>query len=293
MAHTHSHSALGIREGVVSLLLNLLLFVLKQYAGIVSGSVALIADAWHTLSDSLTSLVVIVGIRLSRQKPDKEHPFGHGRWEQISAIVIAFLLGIVGFDFVKESIDKFTSHGAADFGVLAYVATILTILVKEGLAQYAFHIARVTGNVSVKADGWHHRSDALSSVVVLVGLLISPYVWWIDGALGMVISLMLFYVAYEIVREAINKILGEEPAEEIVADVKRVVAEEMGETAYPHHFHIHNYGERKEFTFHVKVPGETTVLDAHTAATRVEKRLRTDFGMESTIHIEPLPGCPV
>jgi cation diffusion facilitator family transporter len=112
------HSKLGYREGLVSVILNLLLFVLKYYAGIASASLALIADAWHTLSDSLTSLVVILGIKLSSKKPDKEHPFGHGRWEQISALIIAILLALVGVEFMKDAIAKLRGHEAADFGWL-------------------------------------------------------------------------------------------------------------------------------------------------------------------------------
>lgn len=284
----NSNSKLGYQEGVVSVILNLLLFVLKYYAGIVSASVALIADAWHTLSDSLTSLMVIVGIRLSTRKPDKEHPFGHGRWEQISAIIIALLLVMVGIEFIKDSIAKFTAHEFVRFGAWAYVATILSIAVKEGLAQYAFRIARITGNSSVKADGWHHRSDALSSVVVLAGIFLSPYIWWMDSALGIVVSLMLFYAAYGIIREAVNKILGEEPSAATVSEVKKIVAEEMGESAFPHHFHIHNYGDHIEFTFHVKIPGEKTVAEAHALATRVEVRIKKELNMDATIHIEPL-----
>ena len=106
----NANNKLGYREGVVSVVLNLLLFLLKYYAGVVSFSVALVADAWHTLSDSLTSLVVIFGIRMSSRKPDKEHPFGHGRWEQISAIIIALLLSVVGLEFVKDSIGRLHSH---------------------------------------------------------------------------------------------------------------------------------------------------------------------------------------
>lgn len=200
---------LGIKAGMVSIIVNLLLFAVKYYAGVVSASVALVADAWHTLSDSLTSIVLIVGIRLSAQKPDKEHPFGHGRWEQISALVIALVLIWVGIEFVQDAIGKLQHRETAVFGWLAYTVTILSIVVKEGMARYSFYVARVTGSASVKADGWHHRSDALSSVVVLAGLLISPYCWWIDGALGIVVSLMLFYAAYGIIREAVNVILGD------------------------------------------------------------------------------------
>ena len=282
------HSKLGYREGLVSVILNLLLFVLKYYAGIASASLALIADAWHTLSDSLTSLVVILGIKLSSKKPDKEHPFGHGRWEQISALIIAILLALVGVEFMKDAIAKLRGHEAADFGWLAYLATVASIVLKEGLARYAFYIARKTGNAAVKADGWHHRSDALSSLMVLAGLFLSPYFWWIDSVLGMLISFMLFYAAYGIIREAVNKILGEEPSEEVIGKVEQIVKAEMGHVAYPHHYHIHHYGDHIEFTFHIKVPGEETVEEAHRKATLIEMQIKTELKIDATIHIEPL-----
>ena len=282
------HSKLGYREGLVSVILNLLLFVLKYYAGIASASLALIADAWHTLSDSLTSLVVILGIKLSSKKPHKEHPFGHGRWEQISALIIAILLALVGVEFMKDAIAKLRGHEAADFGWLAYLATVASIVLKEGLARYAFYIARKTGNAAVKADGWHHRSDALSSLMVLAGLFLSPYFWWIDSVLGMLISFMLFYAAYGIIREAVNKILGEEPSEEVIGKVEQIVKAEMGNVAYPHHYHIHHYGDHIEFTFHIKVPGEETVEEAHRKATLIEMQIKTELKIDATIHIEPL-----
>lgn len=282
------HSKLGYREGLVSVILNLLLFVLKYYAGMVSASLALIADAWHTLSDSLTSLVVILGIKLSSKKPDKEHPFGHGRWEQISALIIAILLALVGVEFMKDAIAKLRGHEAADFGWLAYLATVASIVLKEGLARYAFYIARKTGNAAVKADGWHHRSDALSSLMVLAGLFLSPCFWWIDSVLGMLISCMLFYAAYGIIREAVNKILGEEPSEEVIGKVEQIVKAEMGNVAYPHHYHIHHYGDHIEFTFHIKVPGEETVEEAHRKATLIEMQIKTELKIDATIHIEPL-----
>ena len=282
------HSKLGYREGLVSVILNLLLFVLKYYASIASASLALIADAWHTLSDSLTSLVVILGIKLSSKKPDKEHPFGHGRWEQISALIIAILLALVGVEFMKDAIAKLRGHEAADFGWLAYLATVASIVLKEGLARYAFYIARKTGNAAVKADGWHHRSDALSSLMVLAGLFLSPYFWWIDSVLGMLISFMLFYAAYGIIREAVNKILGEEPSEEVIGKVEQIVKAEMGNVAYPHHYHIHHYGDHIEFTFHIKVPGEETVEEAHRKATLIEMQIKTELKIDATIHIEPL-----
>ncbi len=285
---TQQHTGLGYREGIVSIVVNLFLFAVKYYAGIVSASVALVADAWHTLSDSLTSIMVIWGIRLSSQKPDKKHPFGHGRWEQVFALMIAMVLVFVGIEFVTSAFRKFQQHETADFGWLAYVVTIISVVGKEALAQYAFRVARLTGNSSIKADGWHHRSDALSSLVVLAGLFLSGYFWWIDAGLGIIVSLMLFHAAYGIIREAVNKILGEEPAEDVTRQVAVIVKTYMGEQSYPHHYHIHHYGDHIEFTFHVKVLGDETVREAHTQATLFEKQIKEKMNMEATIHIEPL-----
>lgn len=169
----------GYLEGIVSVIVNSILFALKFWAGVVTGSIALTADAWHTLSDSLSSIVVIVAVKLSSKKPDAKHPFGHGRWEQVAALFIAFLLGVIAFDFLKDSFTQFKNHESTEFGTIAIVVTIISIIVKEALAQYAFYIGRKTENVSIKADGWHHRTDALSSVVVLVGILFAKQFWWL------------------------------------------------------------------------------------------------------------------
>lgn len=226
----------GYLEGVVSIIVNTGLFGLKLWAGIVSGSLALTADAWHTLSDSFSSVIVIFGVKLSSKEPDKEHPFGHGRWEQIASIFIGFLLGIIAYGFLKDSISNFQSKESANFGTLAIVVTIISIVLKEALAQYAFYIGRKTGNLSVKADGWHHRTDALSSVVVLIGIFFSDRFWWIDSLLGLIIALMLFYASYEIIKGAIGKLLGEKPSDEIIERVEQIIKVETVGDVFPHHY---------------------------------------------------------
>lgn len=277
----------GYLEGSVSIVVNTGLFGLKLWAGIVSGSIALTADAWHTLSDSLSSIIVIVGVKLSSRKPDKQHPFGHGRWEQIAAIFIGCLLAIIAYDFLKDSILQFRSRESANFGTLAIVVTVLSIVVKEALAQYAFRLGRKTGNLSLKADGWHHRTDALSSVVVLIGILLGERFWWIDSVLGIVIAAMLFYASYEIIRDAINRLLGEQAGEELVARIREVIRSMYREDVFPHHFHIHNYVSHQELTFHIKVDNRMDIESAHEIATRIEKRIREEMNIHSTIHIEP------
>ncbi|MDD4209176.1 MAG: cation diffusion facilitator family transporter [Bacteroidales bacterium] len=277
----------GYKEGIVSILLNTLLFIAKLWAGIITGSIALTADAWHTLSDSISSLVVIIGVKLSSQKPDKKHPFGHGRWEQIAALFIAMLLSVIAYDFLKESIIQFNNHKSAQFGIIAIVVTIVSILAKEALAQYAFYLARKTDNVSIKADGWHHRTDALSSIMVLIGILFANKLWWIDSLLGAVISFMLFYATYKIAKEAITKLLGEKPSQELINKITTAVNKLGFNNLQLHHFHIHNYVSRQELTFHIKLDKDLSIETGHKIATDIESLIEEQFGIIATIHIEP------
>ena len=129
-------SKAGYLEGTVSVVVNTLLFILKLWAGIVTGSIALTADAWHTLSDSLSSIIVIIAVKLSSKKPDIEHPFGHGRWEQIAALFIAFLLAIIAFDFLKDSVIRFRNHESIIFGTIAIVVTLSLIHISEPTRPY-------------------------------------------------------------------------------------------------------------------------------------------------------------
>ncbi|MDY0254892.1 MAG: cation diffusion facilitator family transporter [Tenuifilaceae bacterium] len=278
----------GYLEGVISVIVNSLLFVLKFWAGMVTGSIALTADAWHTLSDSLSSIIVIVAVKLSSKKPDTEHPFGHGRWEQIAALFIAFLLGIIAFDFLRDSFTQFKNHESTEFGTIAIVVTIISIVAKEALAQYAFYIGRKTENVSIKADGWHHRTDALSSVVVLIGILFAKQIWWIDSALGAIISLMLFYATYQIAKEAINKLLGEKPSSELIEKIRNSIQQYDTENIQLHHFHIHNYVGHQELTFHIKLRNDLSIEEGHRIATEIENIIEDKFGIISTIHVEPI-----
>lgn len=274
-------------QGFISVFANLGLFLLKLWAGIVTGSIALTADAWHTLSDSISSVAVILAARLSSKKPDRDHPFGHGRWEQIAALFIAFLLAIIAFDFLKDSIFRLYHQESVVFGSIAIIVTMISIVAKEAMAQYAFYVARKTDNISVKADAWHHRTDSLSSVVVLVGILLAPKLWWIDGVLGIIISIMLFYATYEIAREAIMKLLGEKPTPELISKIHLSVEKIHPNNLHLHHFPIHNYIAHQEMTFHIRLEKDMSIETGHQIASRIEQAIFDEFGIIATIHMEP------
>jgi len=279
----------GYMEGIIGIIANLILFALKYWAGLVSGSLALIADAWHTLSDSASSAIVIGSVKLSSRKADDRHPYGHGRYQQIASLFIAFLLGIIAWEFLSGSVVKFRQHESTSFGILAIVVTALSVLVKEGMAQYAYWTYRKTGMETLRADGWHHRSDALSSAVVLVGILFGNRFWWIDPVLGFLISLMLFYAVYEIVRNSVDQLLGTKPDRQLIARVNEIIREASDREICPHHFHLHSYGDHRELTFHIMLKGDLDITTAHDIATRIEIAIREQTGIESTIHVEPNP----
>lgn len=283
-----SKSYYAYLEGWVSIFVNILLFGLKYWAGIVSGSVAIIADAWHTLSDSISSIIVILGARTSKIPPDKEHPFGHGRAELIASLIIGVFLSVIAFNFLLESITRLRNHESAEFGIIAIIAIVASIILKEFLAQFAFWAGKKSNNKSLKADGWHHRSDAISSVIVLVGIFISDYFWWIDGVLGIIVAALLFYASYEILKESYSSLLGEKPDDELIEKLKQIGREEIEIEIDMHHFHLHNYGDHNELTFHIRLPDEMSIKEAHDISSKLETRIREEFDIYSTIHYDPL-----
>ena len=277
---------LGIVEGWVSGIANVILFGLKLWIGLLSGSVALIADAWHTLTDTISSVIVILGMKISAKPADNEHPYGHGRAEIIASLVIGILLVLIGIHFIMAAYEKLKTHEFTNFGTLAIIVTLISLFVKEGLAQYAFYLGRKTKIESIKADGWHHRSDAISSLVILIGIFLGRYIWWIDGVLAILVAFVILYVAFNIFKKAVNNLLGEKPDPALINEIK-----EIGGFVYPdglrmHHFHVHNYGLHSEMTFHIVLSGSITMTEASEITHRLFNEIKIKKNILATIHID-------
>ncbi len=278
---------LGYLEGWISIVLNTLLFGIKYWAGQRIGSVSMVADAWHTLSDTLTSVVVIVGFWIMARPADDRHPFGHARAENIAAIIIGVLLAVVGVFFGWESVQRLLVRKAVSFSLFAILVFLVSVLLKEGLAQFAFWAGKKAGSQAVVADGWHHRSDAIASALIVVGALLGRNVWWIDGALGIGVSLLIIWAAVGIVRSSSSILLGEAPDEELKTAVLAVVQKEYPLVDDVHHLHLHRYGQNMELTLHLRLPPAMSVGQSHEIGQRIEERLRTELELEPTVHIEP------
>lgn len=277
-----------IREGWISIIGNTALFGLKYWAGIVTGSLALIADAWHTMSDTVSSVIVLIAGKVSRKPADDDHPFGHGRAEHIAAIIIGVLLAIVAFDFVVGAIEKYTSREKTIFGTIAWIATIVSILSKEAMAQYAFWAAKKVNSAILKADAWHHRSDALSSIVILIGLAVGNLFWWTDAVLSFIVALMIGYASWEILSKEITSLLGVSPEENLLVSIRETAQNACDQPIYLHHIHIHNYGHHSEMSCHIKLPPKMPLEEAHEICTKIENAIEEKFGYISTIHPEPI-----
>ena len=267
---------------------NIVLFGVKLWAGFVSASAALIADAWHTLSDSISSLIIIIAAKVSGKKPDKEHPFGHGRAELIAALIVGILLVLISVDFLIEGVHRLSDHTQANYGVIAIVVTCVSIVVKELMAQYAFYAYRKCNCLSLKADGWHHRSDAISSVIILVGIIVGKYAWWADGVLTLIVSVMIAWTAYHIIRDGVKPLLGEAPDKELLEYLSLRCNEVLKMETHVHHVHVHRYGDHIELTFHINLPAGMSLKEAHDHITMIEKAIKEEKDMEATVHPEPL-----
>lgn len=283
-----NHRKLALSEGWLSTGINTFLFGLKLLAGIMTGSVAIIADAWHTLSDSLTSLIVILGVKVAAKPADKEHPFGHGRAELIASLIIGVLLFVVAFNFTVESVKKMINREAVTFNTFSIVVMVVSVIFKEAIAQYSFYAARITGMEFLRADGWHHRSDSIASLLILIGIFFQKKIYWVDGFLGVIVSILIAFVAYNILKKSVESLLGKELHEDEKKEIIMLIQNMSDYHLQPHHFHLHEYGNHREITFHVVLPSEMTVKQAHQIIKEIELKIEEKTNMQVTIHVDPL-----
>ncbi len=287
-----ANKSLGFVEGWLSIGVNTAVFFLKLWAGLRIASVAMVADAWHTLSDSLTSAVVLLGFWLSTKPADDKHHFGHGRAEAVASLIIGTLLAVVGFSFLKDSVIRLARHQAVAFELLGIIIFLMSAVIKEALAQFSLWAGKKIHSHALITDAWHHRSDAVASALIVAGALFGKRIWWLDGAMGVGVSLLILYATYSIMRSAISYLLGESPGKALEIKIHETIRGSDNRLDSVHHVHVHDYGEHREVTAHIKLPGEMSLDDAHAIASKVEKTLKAQLNLETTIHVEPAEAKP-
>jgi len=279
---------IGQLEAWVSILLNGVLTAVKLALGLAINSLALIADGVHTLSDVATSVVVMFGFKIAGKPADKEHPFGHGRAEYVATLIIAVMLGVVGFEFIKSAVGRLIAPVpvTAGWGVLA--AIFLTLLAKVWLGQFSMDLGRRIASPTLMADAWHHRSDAISSVLVLVAVWGSSLGYpALDGVGGILVGAYLIWSGFAIAKEVIDPLLGEPPSRELIGQV-RELCRQKEHVLDAHDITVHIYGQHKFMALHVEVSDRLSAQESHDVAEDVADFLRQELGAYATVHIDPI-----
>ncbi len=280
----------GYLEATVSIIGNTLLFLMKLILGLFINSIALIADGVHSLSDTATSGVVIFGFRIAVKQPDKEHPHGHGRAEYIATLIIAILLILVGLGFIQQSIERIINvetivHG--EYAIIISIIVLLTAIGKEAMARYSNAIAKKINSDVLKADAWHHRSDAISSIGVTVGILGARYGFPIlDPIFGILVSIIIIYVGINLVKTASNYLIGQAPDKKLIEQIKET-ALKTNKIKGIYDIYLHDYGTTKILTLCAEVDNNLSLEEAHKIADNLEKDIYNQTKFSSIIHLEP------
>jgi cation diffusion facilitator family transporter len=279
----------GYFEGIVSIVFNLLLSAFKFVFGIILNSISLVADSLHSLSDVVTSAIIVFGFKVAAKPPDAEHPFGHARAERIVSIVIACLLIVVGIEFLRSGFFRFRNPLPIKSDVFVIAMLVVSILVKEFLYRLSRSLGIRINSTALKADAWHHRTDAFSTVLVLLGFVSFRFgLYSMDGFFGMLVACIIIYTGIVIIKESGSVLIGEAPSSSLVNRIKETAANLDGINDV-HHIHVHDYGSQLEVTVHVRVKGDTHLEDAHDRASEVEQAIKESIpGAEVTVHVEPI-----
>lgn len=280
----------GVLSGIVNVLCNIFLFIIKLIIGMVSGSVAVTADAFNNLSDTGSALVTIAGFKLSNKAPDQKHPFGYGRTEYVAGVVVSVLILMVGFQFVQSSVDKILHPAKVEFNLIMLIALLAAVAVKlwMGYANNAFGKA-MGGSSTVKAVMFDSLSDVATTTVAIISLVLSRFVGFpIDGYLGVLIALAVLIGGIKILLDTISPLLGQPPSPELVTNIRELV---LGyeEIVGIHDIVIHNYGANRVIaTLHAEVPANNNILFAHEIIDRAEREIGAKLGITVLMHLDPI-----
>ena len=281
--------AYGVLCSGVGISLNILLFAFKLLAGLLSGSIAITADAVNNLSDAGSSLVTLLGFKLASQKPDSDHPFGHGRMEYISGLVVSMVILLMGFELGKSSVEKILHPETIVFHPVILVILLASVLVKFYMASYNRTIGKKIGSAAMQATATDSLSDCLATSAALISTIVSHYFdLSIDGWCGVVVACFILWAGVNAARETIDPLLGQPPTEEFVSEVEKLVLSYEGITGI-HDLLVHDYGPGRCFiSLHAEVSADGDMCALHDVIDTAERDLCEKMGCLATIHMDPL-----
>ena len=282
----NSYGTLG---GIVGIIVNLILFLIKFFVGMLVGSIAISADAFNNLSDAASSIITIVGFKMANKPPDAEHPFGHGRIEYLSALIVAFMVMLVGVQFVKSSIERIFNPTTITFEFIPFILLLLSIGFKVWLSSFNKFIGNKINSSALRAAAADSLGDVFTSSTVVISFLIAKFTDFpLDGYIGVFVALAILYAGFGLVKETLNPLLGEAPEPELVNDIYDKVL------SYPlisgvHDLIVHNYGPGRIIaSLHAEIPADKDIMEIHNVIDKAEREVSKDLNIHLVIHMDPI-----
>lgn len=279
----------GTLSGAVGIFLNLLLSAGKMIAGLITGSIAITADAFNNLTDAGSSVVTLVGFRMAGKQADDDHPFGHGRIEYLSGLAVSVVILLVGLELAKSSVEKIIHPEQVEFSWLSAGILIAAICVKLWMSYFNRSLSRRIGSAAMAATATDSLSDAVATSAVLLSAIIGKFTGVnIDAWAGILVALFILRAGWGAAKDTLNPLLGQSPDPELVRDIERTVL------AHPqvvgiHDMIIHDYGPgRSMMSLHAEVPAGSDIMEVHDEIDAIERELKAKYHIDASIHMDPI-----
>ncbi|MBZ4669855.1 MAG: cation diffusion facilitator family transporter [Oscillospiraceae bacterium] len=281
--------AYGTLGGVLGIICNIFLFALKLSIGIAMKSMAVISDSINNLSDTASSAITVFGSKMSNRRPDKEHPFGHGRIEYISSLVVSFIIMLVGFEFLKNSLDKIIHPSKIEFKLLLFVFLCMSVLVKLWMFSYNRYLGKQINSSVLKAAAFDSLNDVYATGTVIISIIIGNFTDLpVDGIMGTIVSGLVIFTGFKIARDTVSLLLGNSPSEEVVEQITETILSGEGIVGI-HDLIVHEYGPgRIMASVHAEVPSDGDIVKIHEVIDALEQKILKDFGIHIVVHMDPV-----
>lgn len=279
----------GYLGGIVGILINSLLFLIKLFTGITTKSISIIADGFNNLSDLISSIITMVGFKLAGKPADEEHPFGHGRVEYLSALIVSVIVILVGLQFIKVSFNRIVNPKPVIFNMVAFILILISIFAKIWLSQFNKYLGKSINSNALVASSLDARGDVFTSFCVAISLILSKWTSFpIDGYIGILISLFIVYSGFSLIKDTLNPLLGEPPDPQLVEKIKKGVLK-YEYISGVHDLIIHNYGPGKCMaSIHAEIPQDISVVTIHEVIDKAERELSSELNIYLVIHMDPI-----
>ncbi len=279
----------GILSGIVGIICNIILFSGKFFAGMITSSIAVSADAFNNLSDAVSSIITLICFKTSGSPADKNHPFGYGRIEYISGLIVSIAIIFTGIEFTKSSIEKIFDPEPVSYGLVSIIILLVSLVIKLWMGFFNRKIGNIINSTAMKATAFDSILDGIITVTILAGMAINYLTGVsVDAYTGIIVALFIIFTGVSVIKETINPLLGQSPSPELVKEVNDIVLSSP-DILGMHELTVHNYGPgRSVISLHAEMPANKNIMELHEATDLIEKKLKNKFGCSAIIHMDPI-----